>query len=60
MTSCLNAILAVGLIGAWAQERGNAPRELTSEMDQWINSDKPLKLSDQVGKVVWLEFGVLR
>ena len=50
----------MGLLGAWAQERGNAPRELTSEKDHWINSDKPLKLADQVGKVVWLEFGVLQ
>ena len=53
----LKAILAVGLIGAWAQE--GAPRELTSDKADWINSDQPLKLSDLKGKVVWLEFGVL-
>jgi hypothetical protein len=60
MTSILNALVAVGLIGAWAQERGNAPRELTSEKEHWINSDKPLKLGEQAGKVVYLEFGVLQ
>ena len=60
MISLLKAMVAVGLIGAWAQEGGNAPRELTSEKEHWINSAQPLKLADLQGKVVWLEFGVLQ
>jgi hypothetical protein len=59
MTTMLKSMLAVALLGAWAQEGGNAPRELTSEKDHWINSAKPLKFADLQGKVVWLEFGVL-
>jgi hypothetical protein len=59
MTTVLKSMLAIGLLGAWAQEGGKAPRELTSEKEHWINSAKPLKLSDLEGKVVWLEFGVL-
>jgi len=55
MTAMLKALLAVGFLGAWAQE----PRELSSEKDHWINSTQPLKLADLKGKVVWLEFGVL-
>ena len=56
MTSTLKAALIIGLLGAGVQE----PRELTSDKEHWINSDRALKLSDQVGKVVFLEFGVLR
>jgi hypothetical protein len=55
MTTMLKAVLAVGFLGAWAQE----PRELTSEKAHWINAAEPLKLADLKGKVVYLEFGVL-
>lgn len=60
MIPLVKAMLAIGLIGLWAQEGGNAPRELTSDPEHWINSAQPLKLSDLQGKVVWLEFGVLQ
>ena len=59
MIPLLKTLLAVGLIGVWAQESGKAPRELTSDPEHWINSAQPLKLADLQGKVVWLEFGVL-
>ena len=55
MTTMLKAMLALGLLGAWAQE----PRELSSEKDHWLNSTQAIKLADLKGKVVWLEFGVL-
>jgi hypothetical protein len=55
MTTMLKTMLALGLLGAWAQE----PRELSSEKDHWLNSTQAIKLADLKGKVVWLEFGVL-
>jgi hypothetical protein len=38
---------------------GKTPPELASEPSHWINAPSALKLADQTGKVVWLEFGSL-
>jgi thiol-disulfide isomerase/thioredoxin len=38
---------------------GKTPPELVTESSHWINAPSPLKLADQTGKVVWLEFGSL-
>lgn len=35
---------------------GESPPELVSRAEHWLNADKPLKLRQLKGRVVWLSF----